>query len=83
MKKSAKNSWQTFDQSFPKPHKWVLVTNNLDARNAHGLMSHLWLVDFVQKSEIPNNGYIAFQRNMEVINLTHWRYALPDEGDKR
>lgn len=52
----------------------VLVTNNLDARDAHGQMSHLWL-GMVHKPRRKNDpeGYIAFRDLYnKVYNLTHW-----------
>ena len=47
----------------------LLVTNNLYSRDAHGNMSHLWLVGTVHKEK---GGFIAFDHGIKVENLTHW-----------
>lgn len=66
----------SFGCSEPDLKRQLLVTNNLMARNAHGEMSNLWLVNSAHKA---NNGHwMAFDdagRRIEM--LTHWKYAMP------
>lgn len=66
-----------------EPH--FLVTNNLDARNAHGHRSHVWLVTMVHEhkpgDKTIHNGdalqefgrFSAFDdADIRVRGLTHW-----------
>lgn len=48
----------------------VLVTNNVDARDAHGRMSHVWVVGLVQKD---GREFIAFDDHMQRLwGLSHY-----------
>lgn len=63
----------------PHPSPALLVTNNINARNAHGFSSHVWLVSMVHQE--AGNSFSAFDGNMRKIeSLSHWRYALPEEA---
>ena len=66
----------SFESQLPDKNKWIIVTNNLDAKNAHGEMSHVWLtINFIQSSN-PNGGLITYdERDRKIIRLTHWKYA--------
>ena len=60
----------------PEPRKWIIVTNNIDATNAFGEMSHVWMVNFYQLSTNRNHGFVAFDEgDRKIIGLTHWKYA--------
>lgn len=65
-----------FSESLPKVNKHLIVTNNLDAKNAHGEMSHVWLTQFVTKGSRDHEGIVTFDAaDRKVICLTHWKYA--------
>ena len=50
----------------------VLVTNNIDARDAHGQMSHVWIVILVQKDE--QRGFVAMDDSgwRMIESLSHY-----------
>lgn len=60
----------------------ILVTNNLSARDAHGNMSHLWLVLGVLLAE--DGSWVAFTEGYKKIyNITHWTRLPPEaRGDR-
>lgn len=60
------------------PHPKILVTNNLPARDAHGHMSHVWLVSMVHHDS-TDDSWAAFEGDAKLWGLTHWRYAMPEE----
>jgi hypothetical protein len=66
-----------FDKEKPAKNKWVIVTNNLNAINAHGEMSHVWLTTFwMESKESKKQGVITFDEDdRKIINLSHWKYA--------
>jgi len=54
----------------PEKKSKILVTNNIKSRDAHGQMSHIWLVVGVHKE---GNEYFAFDGSFTKIhNVTHW-----------
>lgn len=62
----------------PEGGRKLLVTNNLEARDAYGEMSHLWLVNLLQHDD--ELGFLAYtDGDTRIENLTHWRYALPPD----
>ena len=67
----------SFKNKNPDKKKWVIVTNNLYAKDAHGEMSHVWLTTFWKQSEDnPDDGIVTFDSgDMKICNLTHWKYA--------
>ena len=93
--------WIAFSERMPEPrynpenpgptHGYILVTNNLEARDRWGKMSHVWLVAMVHTHETDNvfNGNVlavageitalAHPGDMRVRGLTHWRPAVPEE----
>ncbi len=96
------NGWIAFADRRPEPryergrevpsHPDILVTNNLEARDRWGRMSHLWLVSMVHYHddgpsifngrELAGKGEItAFAQpcDFALRNLTHWRPAVPEE----
>ena len=66
--------FESFKDKEPEIGRWVVVTNNLKAKNAQGEMSHAWLSNFVQCSEGVFFIFIAggYQR---AEYLTHWKYV--------
>lgn len=68
--------WKPITGEIKRP---VIVTNNINARNAHGHMSHFWATSFVQYDE-ETNEYICFQAGWQKIwGLTHYAdIAAPD-----
>lgn len=66
----------SFKDEAPEPHKHLIVTNNLQATNAYGEMSHVWLTNIYHESDDPNEGLFMFDcRDFKIIRLTHWKYA--------
>lgn len=64
----------------------VVVTNNIEARNAFGHMSHLWVTTYVQRAEpqehMLDEGFICFDGWQKVIGLTHYaEIDPPHEGE--
>lgn len=86
-----RSPWTAFSDAMPDEHRTLLVTNNMAARTAQGRMSHVWFVDGVHRHETAiqderltyaEAGEVtAFsESDMRLRGLTHWRYALPEEG---
>lgn len=67
--------FKSFDDETPEKKKWLIVTNNIAAKNAHGEMSHVWLTTFWMDSKSSNEGIVTFDEDRQVIGLTHWKYA--------
>jgi len=66
--------FRSFKDELPVENKWIIVTNNIKAVDAHGEMSHVWLTSFVTRSE--KSGYVTFDAaDSKIMNLTHWKYA--------
>jgi len=65
----------SFEDAEPEKNKWLIVTNNINSKNAHGEMSHAWLTTFWTHSK--KDGYIVTFDNSycEIHRLTHWKYA--------
>ncbi len=62
-----------FKDEHPEKHRWIIVTNNIDAKDAFGQMSHVWLTTFFTKSS--QFGLVTFDAaDRKIINLTHWKY---------
>jgi len=74
---SEKREWIEAGSSMPESHRPLLVTNNIDARNAFGQPSHVWLIWLLQEIDDPEGGYCGYSGENDLIeNITHWRYAL-------
>ena len=63
----------------------MLVTNNIDARNASGEMSHLWLVNMIHKSSPQDKEiygeYFAFdESDRRIGGITHAQLPTPPAG---
>ena len=67
------DEFKSFEDELPVENKWTIVTNNINAVDAHGEMSHVWLTSFVTRSE--KSGYVTFDADSKIMNLTHWKYA--------
>lgn len=64
----------SFEDKEPEKHKWIIATNNINALNAHGEMSHVWLTTFWTKHE--RFGIVTFdEADRRIIFLTHWKYV--------
>lgn len=77
-------AWRPVDpNNLPEP-QWMLVTNNIDARDARGDMSHLWLVYMLHAPSLdePQYGVTAFSGNRRICYITHWRPAIPEGADR-
>lgn len=86
--------WTPFASQMPPSHSgFLLVTNNVEARDAFGHHSHIWLVsmvhvhkeavriggrDYAEKGEITA---FAESGDHHIRNLTHWRFAIPEEAE--
>lgn len=57
------NGWKKITKEL---HRRVLLTNNINARSAHGGMSHVW-IGFIFKSSNPDK---------------HGKFMTFDEGDR-
>ena len=63
-----------FKDAIPLPNKHIIVTNNINARDAHGEMSHVWMTTFFNKSK--QDGIVTFDAaDRKICYLTHWKYA--------
>jgi hypothetical protein len=65
------------------PHRPLLVTRDLDARDEHGQMLSLWCVHSIYYSPADREVMASHGDRLGSVllrNLTHWRYALPEEG---
>lgn len=84
--------WIPFTERMPSPHSgFLLVTNNLGARDAFGHYSHVWLVSMVhvheRQEKVGGRIYaeageitaFAEPGDWHIRNLTHWRFAIPEE----
>ena len=72
----AESEWIPCEVRMPDGKRNLLVTNNLEARDVFGEMSHIWLVTNIYAGE--NGKYSAFDESMQRIHgIKYWRYALP------
>ena len=70
------DQFKKITNELPDEFKHIIVTNNINATNAHGEMSHVWLTQFLQKSKDVNIGYVTFDAaDRKIERLTHWKYA--------
>ncbi len=70
-------AWQELDpSSLPDPKQGpFLCTNNINSRNAHGRMSHVWLTSMFHKGSEPRDGDVcAFDGSTfaKVCSLSHY-----------
>ena len=64
-----------FDDIEPDENKHLIVTNNINATDAHGEMSHVWLTTFWKRSE-KEGCIVSFdEADRMLLGLTHWKYA--------
>lgn len=72
-----KEDFKEFSNEKPLEGRWLIVTNNINATNNRGEMSHLWLTNFVQKPSGENCGdFICFDdADRKICFLSHWKYA--------
>lgn len=55
----------------------VLVTNNLESRDAFGQMSHVWIALSVHEDSKRPGKFCAFEHYTRVWDLTHYA-EIPD-----
>lgn len=68
--------FKSFQLEKPEEHKWIIVTNNIDGKDARGEMSHVWLVNFYCVGSQTYEGLVAFDTgDRKIVGLTHWKYA--------
>ena len=80
-KKNAGSGWVLFADEPPPKDESVIATNNPLARDAHGRMSHVWIL-WPQKTD--EGEWIGFNdADCRVRNLVMWHRlpAAPDEKD--
>lgn len=66
----------SFDDAKPSANKHIVVTNNLNAKNAHGEMSHVWMTTFWKEGAKDGEGIITMDTNgRRIFQLSHWKYA--------
>lgn len=55
------------------PHR-VLVTNNLNARDAQGQMSHVWIGTIIKSAEPKIYGkFVTFdEADRKILDITHY-----------
>lgn len=78
------DGWVSFDNEEPprsaalddptvSTYDLVLVTNNINARDRMGRMSHVWFAMPIK----GRDGWVAFDdADREIMGLTHWKRAL-------
>jgi len=74
------------DQRPPYPSPLLLVTNNINASNRYGCMSHVWLTNMLHYGNGDPGDWsypLAFDEHSDrrILGITHWRYAVPSEGE--
>lgn len=74
------NQWVSLAERMPPANcPRLLVTNNVNARDAIGHASHLWLVHMVHKYADGTFGAFT-DHDLKLHGLTHWRYAVPEDS---
>ena len=69
--------WVRVEERLPDRNRLLLITNNINARDAHGEMSHVWLVPRIYPDE-DWTGCYSYDGNIPIHSISHWRYALPE-----
>lgn len=79
--------WKPVKDGLPKrPHPLILVTNNIEARNAHGHHSHVWLARLIFENGDGNKSeygsFYAYKKGSCIVisHVTHWRYAVLEDS---
>jgi hypothetical protein len=62
---SEKREWIEADAGLPEGHRPLLVTNNINARNAFGQPSHVWLIWLLQEMDDPEGGLRVLRRRSD------------------
>lgn len=60
----------------------VLVTNNINARDAHGGMSHVWIGNIIKSDKPKERGkFVTFDDgDMMILDITHYCEIPMPEG---
>lgn len=69
---SDNNGWKKITKELKQR---VLVTNNINARDAHGGMSHVWIGNIIKSHEPDVYGkFVTFdEADCLIHNITHYR----------
>lgn len=69
--KQAMTNWKKITKELDRR---VLVTNNINARDAHGQMSHVWIGFIIKSAEPEKYGkFVAFdEADRKILDLTHY-----------
>ena len=72
-KQNGNKAWQRITKEI-KGHPRVLVTNNINARDAKGQMSHVWIGIIIKSSTPDRYGkFMTFaDGEMPICDLTHY-----------
>ena len=58
----------------------VLVTNNLDARDSFGQMSHIWVADGVWRDSDHPGQFCTFDGMQKIWGVRHYAEIPSDDG---
>lgn len=75
--------WTALADKLPRENcPRLLVTNNINARDAFGHHCHIWLTYMVH---LQSDGlYSAYSdSDQRIHNVTHWRYAVPEDAEAK
>lgn len=70
-----KDEFTSFKKGSPDIGKWVVVTNNIGAKNHQGEMSHVWLTNFIQRNDSGMFFTFIAGGYQKAEYLSHWKYA--------
>ena len=69
--------WISIDDALPANAGPILVTNNINARNAFGSMSHVWMSMMVHRQDDGSHSAFAHPGHSRVEGITHWMQLPP------
>lgn len=65
--------WIEVEAGQPDENRRLLVTNNIDARDAFGQPSHVWIINLLQEDD-EAGWYCGYSGDDLIRSITHWRY---------
>ena len=70
--------WNDIKETPPPEGRKCIVTNNLRATDAHGQMSHIWILRPIFSTELESKGHwVGFDdADRKILDISHWM-ALP------
>jgi hypothetical protein len=66
------DDWVSVKNALPDQMGFVLVTNNINAKNSYGNMSHVWLALMVHPQDDGTFAAFAHPSDNRVESITHW-----------